>query len=342
MTTSDEGLAARVASVRERIALIQGQAEVLREDGAELAARVDALLERCTKKGEFHPDKWAELEEGEQRTILRDLDRVERDVGAELGEDGGFAHALMSKRFPSSPMIVALVVWTIAVFMIDVWQIHVRWNSSVSGAAMTTEVLADWQGAFAQWEESNGRALRAADELAALAPDLPEDERAPVADAYATARDDRAQKESDLLVASQQLAASVEDLGPTERAVLLMVVLLGLLGGCLRVLASISRYVGNIKFRQSWVVYYVVQPFVGAGLAVAVVLLLRVGVLSPASIGGADPLQNVNVLGFYGIAVLTGLFAKNAMDKLSEVFMTLFRTQRRDEDTLNNKANASS
>lgn len=111
------------------------------------------------------------------------------------------------------------------------------------------------------------------------------------------------------------------DTNPAEDKILLMIVLMGALGGLLRLTSSFAKFVGNRQLYRSWVVYYLLMPFEGAALAPAVYLLLRVGVLSPGSGSAAQ----LNVFALYGFAVLTGLFAKNAIDMLADVFSVIFK-----------------
>jgi hypothetical protein len=108
---------------------------------------------------------------------------------------------------------------------------------------------------------------------------------------------------------------------PSEQTILTMIVLMGALGGLLRLTSSFAKFVGNRQLYRSWVVYYLLMPFEGASLAPAVYLLLRVGVLSP---GGGSTAQ-LNVFSLYAFAALTGLFAKNAIDMLADVFNIVFK-----------------
>jgi hypothetical protein len=118
-------------------------------------------------------------------------------------------------------------------------------------------------------------------------------------------------------------AATPQDsTSPAEQTVLTMIVLMGALGGLLRLTSSFAKFVGNRQLYRSWVVYYLLMPFEGASLAPAVYLLLRVGVLSPSGGGGTAQL---NVFSLYAFAALTGLFAKNAIDMLADVFSIIFK-----------------
>lgn len=107
---------------------------------------------------------------------------------------------------------------------------------------------------------------------------------------------------------------------PTEQDVLLMVILMGVLGGFLHLTSSLAMYVGNRHLMRSWVVYYLLMPAEGAALAVAIYLLLRVGVLS----AGTNTTGNLNSIGIYGFSVLAGIFSKQALEMLGSVFNVIF------------------
>ena len=126
--------------------------------------------------------------------------------------------------------------------------------------------------------------------------------------------------------------------GATERSVLTMVILLGTLGGSLHLVRSLVMFVGNRQLRRSWLPYYSSMPVTGAGLAAGVYMLLRVGLVSPS--GGAAEgaaVAKLNLIAIYAFSLLTGLFARTALDKMSEVFKTLFRTgHEQSKDALGN------
>jgi hypothetical protein len=88
-----------------------------------------------------------------------------------------------------------------------------------------------------------------------------------------------------------------------------------------------ANYVGNRQLLRSWIIYYVLIPFQGAALAPVIYLLLRVGVLNPANPpeGGASPTDSLNLIGIYAFAALTGLFSKQAIETLADVFATIFK-----------------
>ena len=78
---------------------------------------------------------------------------------------------------------------------------------------------------------------------------------------------------------------------------------------------------GNERLAASWTWWYLMRPFIGASLAEVVYVTVRAGVVT--GIGAADALSP---FGIAAICALSGLFARQATDKLREVFENLFRT----------------
>lgn len=103
---------------------------------------------------------------------------------------------------------------------------------------------------------------------------------------------------------------------------LMLVMLAGALGSFLHTATSFADFVGNEKLTRSWIWWYLLKPFVGMGLAVVFYLVIRGGFLSAGTEAG-----KVNVYGIAALAGLTGMFSKQATDKLGEVFTTLFQTK---------------
>jgi hypothetical protein len=122
----------------------------------------------------------------------------------------------------------------------------------------------------------------------------------------------------------------------TETTVLTMVALLGALGGSVHLVSSFVKYVGNRQLKRSWLPYYLSLPVAGASLAPIIYMLLRVGILTPSgSANGGNRTADLNLIGICAFAAMTGMFAKTAADKLSEVFGTMFHTgERASKDTI--------
>jgi hypothetical protein len=93
----------------------------------------------------------------------------------------------------------------------------------------------------------------------------------------------------------------------------------GALGSFIHIATSYATYIGNRRLIRSWAVWYLARPFIGMVLAVLVYLLLRGGLLAPSASTG-----DMNPYGVAGICGLTGMFAKQAADKLREVFDNIF------------------
>lgn len=116
----------------------------------------------------------------------------------------------------------------------------------------------------------------------------------------------------------------------TEAGYFLLAVLAGAIGSCLHALQSLSVFVGNRRFRPSWKLWYFLRVPIGAMLGLLLYAVLRTGLVT----GNGDSTSPHGVIAFGGLA---GLFSRNALEKLREVFEIIFRTAQRDKDTLENE-----
>jgi hypothetical protein len=108
-----------------------------------------------------------------------------------------------------------------------------------------------------------------------------------------------------------------------EVQLLLMVLLTGAFGSCTYALKSLADYRGDNKLFATWVLYYWIQPFEGAGIAFLLYLVIRGGFLG----GTSADIKTANQFGMCAIAGLAGAFSDTAFLKLREVFQTLFKPQ---------------
>ncbi|MEU6142143.1 hypothetical protein ABZ848_17465 [Streptomyces sp. NPDC047081] len=92
----------------------------------------------------------------------------------------------------------------------------------------------------------------------------------------------------------------------------------GGLGAVIHVLRSAYEYVGDRRLRRSWIPMYVIEPFVGAALALVVYCVLRGG-LTTSMASSAD----INPYGMAAVAALVGMFSRQTVDKLRDVFNML-------------------
>lgn len=106
-----------------------------------------------------------------------------------------------------------------------------------------------------------------------------------------------------------------------DARLMLLVLCIGALGSFVHSATSFTSYVGNRRLQHSWAAWYALRPLIGAALALICHFALRGGLLA-----GTTTAQQVSVFGAAAVAGLTGMFSKQAADKLREVFDTLFRT----------------
>jgi hypothetical protein len=112
-----------------------------------------------------------------------------------------------------------------------------------------------------------------------------------------------------------------------ESALILLVILAGALGAYIHASTSFAKYVGTRRFARSWYWWYLSRLPIGSGLALIVYFALRGGL-----VGGDATSKQVNPYGVAALAALAGLFSRQAVDKLGEVFETFFRTRAEDRD----------
>ena len=109
-----------------------------------------------------------------------------------------------------------------------------------------------------------------------------------------------------------------------EARLVLLVFLLGGLGGTIASFNSLANYRGEGALTKSWFLHYLVSPWLGAGVALLMYLVLRAGFFP----GSSDQLDGSAIpWGIVAIAGLTGLFYDKSLLKLQQVFATVFNPQ---------------
>ena len=106
-----------------------------------------------------------------------------------------------------------------------------------------------------------------------------------------------------------------------ELDLLLLAMVFGGLGSLLHATRSFAGFVGNRTLVASWAWWYALQPLTGVTLALLFYALIRGGLFSPAASSSA-----VSPHGVAAISGLAGMFSKQAADKLSDVFSSLFES----------------
>lgn len=283
---------------------------------------------------------WAGLDDAAQNDVADKLASLANDLTIEVSPPGlKGSRMLMSDHPASSSIILFLLALTIAGTGIVLREIHARWDESMQGSGSP----AQRQSAFAlsksfaeeasQTVQTLETAAQGAEQDLQKLSDQPRDTEA-VKAATARAEDSKARLEVAKTLADLRWSAAIRaenQLGPPQRAVLLMVVLLGTLGGLIHLASSLTMYVGNRDLKRSWIIYYLLAPLQGAGLAPLLYLLIKSAVLSPQYSGGTGT-ESLNLTAIYAFAGLSGLFAKQAIEKLADVFATLFaKVQAKDQ-----------
>lgn len=97
-----------------------------------------------------------------------------------------------------------------------------------------------------------------------------------------------------------------------DERLLLLVMVAGMLGSFIHGATSLADYVGNNRFSRRWTWFYILRPVIGMALALVFYFVIRGGFLT-TNVGATD------------------MFSKQATDKLSEVFTTLFRSGEGDD-----------
>ncbi len=106
-----------------------------------------------------------------------------------------------------------------------------------------------------------------------------------------------------------------------DERLLLLVIVAGILGSFIHGATSLADYIGNDAFNRRWTWFYLLRPVIGMALALVFYFVIRGGFLT-TNVGATD----INPYGIAALAGLVGMFSKQATDKLSEVFSTLFKS----------------
>jgi hypothetical protein len=243
--------------------------------------------------GVFDPAAWDALTDAQKQPLAAQLEIIAGSVAEMIGPDGpADGNHLMHRAYASNTSIWLLFGAAVASTIIMLATIASFWPRATATAAC----------------------------LKPSATNATQNATQPLAATLAAASNPPAQQGGSTAPgsASSQLA------GPCEGDLLRMIIYMGALGGLLHLTGSLAKYVGNRQLLRSWIIYYWLMPLEGAALAPIVYLLLRVSVLGmPAS--GTAGAASLNHMGLYAFAGLTGLFSKQALEMLGEVFSVIFK-----------------
>lgn len=100
-------------------------------------------------------------------------------------------------------------------------------------------------------------------------------------------------------------------------------------GSCVTtILGYLSHASVKKDFDSAYVPWYVARPLMGVLLGLVFYFVVRGGLVLLMAPGGEGEMQeNLDPWGIAALGALVGLFSKNAIEKLREIFDTLFRTE---------------
>lgn len=116
-----------------------------------------------------------------------------------------------------------------------------------------------------------------------------------------------------------------------EQRLIAVAIVAGALGAFVHTASSFADHVGNRKFRSHWVWWYPLRPFIGSAMALTFCFVVRAGLLATGFSPGTSTTgqrQGSAVFMVAAFSALAGMFSKQAADKLSEVFDTLFKSDK--------------
>jgi len=105
-----------------------------------------------------------------------------------------------------------------------------------------------------------------------------------------------------------------------EIRLLCTVAVAGAMGSYVQAATSFANYIGNRAFSRSWTWWYILRTPIGISMALLVYFVVRAGLLPEAAPA------SLNVYGIAALSALAGLFSRQVVDKLREVFEDLFVT----------------
>lgn len=111
----------------------------------------------------------------------------------------------------------------------------------------------------------------------------------------------------------------------------------GGMGALVHVLRSLYEYVGNQSLRRRWLLMYVLEPYIGALMALVFYFVLRGGLTTTTASS-----NDINPYGVTALAALVGMFSREAVQKLNDVFKTVFTSAGKSADHIPTPAGGSS
>jgi hypothetical protein len=110
-----------------------------------------------------------------------------------------------------------------------------------------------------------------------------------------------------------------------DQQLLILVIVGGTLGGLARALLALTKYVGELRWDKF--LSYLTWPIIGALTAAILYIVIRAGFIG---LNGTS--EKTNAYGFLAVALLGGLFADMAVNKLKAVAKAFFEESAKGDD----------
>ena len=330
---------AKLAALEALIRSAEGSPNVKFSTGARTT--IDLLRGEMPKDaGGSAEGGWESLAAEQRSEICRKLDSLEQQLKIQTAAPGWKGPRPMMSADPTPSWVVVLLL-ILAIFgTAGVLRIIVqRWDRAIQGSGSSVQAQSAFELAKSVAEEASKEYERLRTEQDKAVADLEarkgDPDQAVVADLTKRAEAARQATAAANEIAGERWVTAIQAenrLSPRSRDVVIMVILLGALGGFIHLASSLTMFVGNRDLKQSWTVYYLLTPIQGAAIAPLIYLLLKSAVLSP-QVQEGDDTGNLNLTAIYAMSGLSGLFAKQAIEKLADVFATLFAKVKAKDET---------
>ncbi|MFY4729847.1 hypothetical protein ACOSYY_12355, partial [Nitrospira sp. BLG_2] len=215
---------------------------------------------------------WDKLsQQAADSTYQQVMSIVERLTKALVPDPDGPADraSIMYYEHASNPVIWLIFVGAIVLIGLDLYQIALRWEQATYlPPAKTSGAAGPSAGASPRPSGKAGEGATRGSGSAGSPPtsqsDSPTTSASPPPNGGQSAPAIGGRSES---AGSMPTTCEKLDCPPTQRDVLIMVILMGTLGGLLRLVSSFAKYIGNRQLLRSWIPYYIVMPIEGGALA---------------------------------------------------------------------------
>ncbi|MBW6422647.1 IPT/TIG domain-containing protein [Rhizobium sp. XQZ8] len=114
--------------------------------------------------------------------------------------------------------------------------------------------------------------------------------------------------------------------GNAQVRFLVLAMVAGAFGSLIASARNYAAFRGTNRYAASWNWWYLMSPVVGMGLGALLFVILQTGLFSISLPNNGSP-QNANPAGFVAIAMLGGMFSRQAVGKLGDAFNTFLTPQ---------------